>query len=493
MGCGTSRGADPVVDTGAFHNAGTPSREETAAATQRASRRRRSAAPLPRRLFNAAEAPPAPPGLRETSLDKKLAELNMDGAFRFPVEAAPVRNAPRQPQPQHGPAAPAPAPVVAAAESAPAAPTTAQAPAPAAKPVVPLAPLKKCAPTLPSVASKLDSVVKLPDSVVGMAKRLSSRGGRATGPSQPAGASARPRVAKLPNVSTEVGTRGGSGENSRLLAPGIAPRGPIQSNHGLQPTDAAASRPSSELPGSPRSASSAQSDGSAASVVSAASQRSSAAMRANVDALLRGPWGDIPVGEPRPSRTGSDEQKRRPVVRRRAGSSGSISRSSSAASTASSAGTCSRTDSAGSDASSGGWDVTASPSSAIPPPPPPAHEAASATPDASSLRSNSDTVSSTRAPSIELDKENVGAVASQGRKGKENSSVRKYPTADVRAFVKAARLPATIVPRLLALLAEKDLAKLPVRYDTKSTMPRCKPAQTNTVESPLCVRLCYDV
>ena len=64
---------------------------------------------------------------------------------------------------------------------------------------------------------------------------------------------------------------------------------------------------------------------------------------------------------------------------------------------------------------------------------------------------------------VEADKENVVA-GQHSQTLKSQKGRRKYLTADVRAFVKAARLPSTIVPRLLELLAGKDVAHLQVSF-----------------------------
>ena len=344
----------------------------------------------------------------------------------------------RAPALAQAPAAAAPARAVASAPAAPAPAAPAPAPATTAAP----------APGTPP-AAKAKPSVKLPTTVIGMIERLAKGG--STGPVAPNGGSARPLVAKLPASSASSALSASSAVSSgsqpgclKPLVPGINQRGPIQAHHDLT----GRSRPSASLwvPGSAQAQDGQPAPsrtGSAESAASTANKAAAAgAKRATVDALLRGPWGDIPVGQPH--RGASDweksrnagEPKRRPVVRRRT-ESGPLSRSSSAASNTS---TCSRTSSAGSDAS-GGWEQA------------PVSSAPSAASSSISATTTSTATSAAGSCRADTDKEN------QSRKGG-----RKYPTADVRAFVKGAKLPSTVVPRLLELLAEKDMVKLPVRF-----------------------------
>lgn len=469
MGCTVSRDGDEAV----WHDAGTPQAEEKRAAGQRASRRRLGTEEaLPRQLFQSGTAG-AP---RATSLDKKLLELGMDHVVKFHVDAASV--GPTAAQPQVQPKRLPPAAPVAAHVAASAVAPTAQAPTANL--------LDNAGASLPSINAK-KTATKLPASVVGIAERLSSQRGQ-VGPVQPSGASARPRIPQqVSSVSSISSVSSGSkGEDiskkttsSRKLVPGIAPRGPIDSRSGLGPESSGA------CPFSPRSAT---------SDVSAANQRSAAAMRASVDVLLRGAHGEIPVGPSRPFSTGSDKPKRRPVVRRKAGS-GSIARSTSGSSTcsdtSSDSSTCLRTHSAGSNAVGDEDGTSASTLPSIRPLGASEVQAKLQGVDTHSIPSRvSDRVS------VEADKENIGAGEhSQISKAQQNR--RKYPTADVRAFVKAARLPSTIVPRLLELLAGQDVAHLPVSLPTlPSALPlvwrSCGAAAVHSLSHRLCLPACTD-
>lgn len=421
MGCTVSRdgGAGALADEAAWHHAGTPQAEEKKAAAQRAGRRRLTTGneepALPRQLFQSgAGGVPC-----ETSLDKKLAELNMDHVVKFHVDARSTGSAQPQPQPQRRPAAQTAVPAGRAA--APTAPQT------GAMPAANL--LKTAAARLPPVIEN-KPIKTLPASVVGIAERLSNRGGQ-VGPVQPNGTSARPRVAQQPSslASTDK-------VKPNKVVPGIIPRGPIETRAGLgrHVTESAACL----FP--PHSAD---------DEVSTASQRSAAAMRASVDVLLRGPRGEIPVGHAR-CNIGSDKPKRRPVVRRKAGS-GPIARTTSGSSVASDSRSVARTHSAGSNAGSAeGAYVNGSSLPAI------------LCSETTSGGCAAQSTVSGQPRSVDADKENVGA-GNHSQPLQEKKSRRKYPTADVRAFVKAARLPSTIVPRLLELLSSKDLANLPVR------------------------------
>jgi hypothetical protein len=438
MGCTVSASRDG--DEAAWHDAGTPQAEEKKAAAQRASRRRLGTeeAVLPRQLFQSGAVAP-----RETSLGKKLAELNIDKVVKFRIESAsntPVSVQPQAQPQRRPPAATTPGPTVVRAEAPSKAPLAAPT---VAKPTADL--LENTGASLPLVSTKKQAT-KLPASVVGIAERLSSQGGQ-VGPIQPSGASARPRIAQQASSVSSASEGEPDGEksaSSRRLVPGIAPRGPIDSRSGLGPESSGA------CPFSPRSAT---------SDVSAASQRSAAAMRASVDVLLRGAHGEIPIGPSRPCSTGIDKPKRRPVVRRKAGSS-SIARSTSGSSTGSDSSACLRTHSAESTANS---DEVGTPGFALPSIRPLGASGVQNTSEGFHTRSIRSGVSDRVSAE---DKENVGAGEHVSQFPKAQQGRRKYPTADVRAFVKAARLPSTVVPRLLELLAGQDVAHLPVSFST---------------------------
>ena len=434
MGCTVSRDTRAVPDEAAWHDAGTPQAEEKKSAALRASRRRLTVAAesaLPRQLFQSGvEAP------RRTSLDKKLGELNIDQVVRFHVDAPSiVATSADLPQPQRQPHE---------GSAAPSAPSALAAAPTAAIPAVDL--LGRTAVPPPSGTTK-NPALKLPASVVGIAERLSSRGDQ-FGPVLPNGSSARPRVARQMSNGLRSDTdRHDDARNTsdRKLVPGIVPRGPIDSRSRL------GSECIATCPFSPRSAT---------SDPSAARERSTAARRATVDVLLRGAHGEIPVGKSQRCSTGlHDTQKRRPVVRRKAGS-GSISRTTSGSSAGSvDSGTYLRTHSDGSSASSGEDDPHKDTLPSMRP--------VEGTSDALSIRSPVSGV-----VGVDADKEN--AVAGEHSQNlKAQNSRRKYPTADVRAFVKAARLPPTIVPRLLDLLAGKDVAHLPVSLPAPRALCSC--------------------
>ena len=415
MGCTVSRNTRAVADEAAWHDAGTPQAEEKKAAALRASRRRLTVAAesaLPRQLFHSGVGAP-----RGTSLDKKLEALKIDQVVQFHVDAASIVAASAQPQPQRRP------------HAAPSAPSALAAAPTAEIPAVDL--LDNAATPLPSGTTKKPA---LPASVVGIAERLSSQG--QVGPVQPNGSSSRPRVAQQMSNGSRSSTgrhEGARNTSDRKLVPGIVPRGPIDSRSRLVPEGTAT------CPFSPRSAT---------SDPCAASERSIAARRATVDVLLRGAHGEIPVGQAQWCSTGSDTQKCRPAVRRKAGSA-SIARCTSGSS-AGSADSDLRTQSAGSSASSGDDDPRTDTPSLMRP--------LEGTSDILNVRSAvSDVIG------VEADKENVVA-GQHSQTLKSQKGRRKYPTADVRAFVKAARLPSTIVPRLLELLAGKDVAHLQVSF-----------------------------